>query len=46
MLAMPLPFMRGFGLGGLVIPMVSIVCALTLLPVSSTSVRTGSTVYE
>ena len=33
MLAMPLPFMRGFGLGGLVIPMVSIVCALTLLPV-------------
>ena len=45
MLAMPLPFMRGFGLGGLVIPMVSIVCALTLLPVS-TSVRTGSTVYE
>ena len=34
MLAMPLPFMRGFGLGGLVIPMVSIVCALTLLPVS------------
>jgi RND superfamily putative drug exporter len=33
MLAMPLPFMRGFGLGGLVIPAVSVVCALTLLPV-------------
>jgi RND superfamily putative drug exporter len=33
MLAMPLPFMRGFGLGGLIIPIVSIVCALTLLPV-------------
>lgn len=33
MLAMPLPFLRGFGLGGLVIPAVSVVCALTLLPV-------------
>jgi putative drug exporter of the RND superfamily len=33
MLFMPLPFMRGFGLGGLVIPIVSIVAALTLLPV-------------
>jgi putative drug exporter of the RND superfamily len=33
MLAMPLPFMRGFGVGGLIIPLVSIVCALTLLPV-------------
>jgi uncharacterized membrane protein YdfJ with MMPL/SSD domain len=33
MLAMPLPFMRGFGLGGLIIPLVSIVAALTLLPV-------------
>jgi RND superfamily putative drug exporter len=33
MLAMPLPFMRGFGIGGLFIPLVSIVCALTLLPV-------------
>ncbi len=32
MLAMPLPFMRGFGVGGLIIPLVSIVCALTLLP--------------
>jgi uncharacterized membrane protein YdfJ with MMPL/SSD domain len=29
----PLPFMRGFGIGGLVIPLVSVVCALTLLPV-------------
>jgi putative drug exporter of the RND superfamily len=33
MLFMPLPFMRGFGLGGLVIPAVSVLCALTLLPV-------------
>ncbi|MDQ3889258.1 MAG: MMPL family transporter [Actinomycetota bacterium] len=33
MLFMPLPFMRGFGIGGLIIPLVSIVCALTLLPV-------------
>jgi RND superfamily putative drug exporter len=33
MLFMPLPFMRGFGVGGLVIPLVSIVAALTLLPV-------------
>jgi uncharacterized membrane protein YdfJ with MMPL/SSD domain len=32
MLAMPLPFMRGFGVGGLVIPVVSVICALTLLP--------------
>ena len=33
MLFMPLPFMRGFGIGGLVIPLVSIAAALTLLPV-------------
>ncbi len=33
LLAMPLPFMRGFGVGGLIIPVISIVCALTLLPV-------------
>jgi uncharacterized membrane protein YdfJ with MMPL/SSD domain len=33
MLAMPLPFMRGFGIGGLIIPLVSILAALTLLPV-------------
>jgi RND superfamily putative drug exporter len=33
MLFMPLPFLRGFGLGGLLIPLVSVVCALTLLPV-------------
>jgi RND superfamily putative drug exporter len=33
MLAMPLPFMRGFGLGGLIIPVVSVIAALTLLPV-------------
>jgi RND superfamily putative drug exporter len=32
MLAMPLPFMRGFGIGGLFIPLVSVLCALTLLP--------------
>jgi RND superfamily putative drug exporter len=30
---MPLPFMRGFGIGGLIIPLVSILAALTLLPV-------------
>lgn len=33
MLFMPLPFMRGFGLGGLLIPLVSVLCALTLLPI-------------
>jgi RND superfamily putative drug exporter len=33
MLLLPVPFLRGFGVGGLVIPLVSIVCALTLLPV-------------
>jgi RND superfamily putative drug exporter len=33
LLFMPLPFIRGFGVGGLVIPIVSIACALTLLPV-------------
>jgi len=33
MLFMPLPFLRGFGLGGLIIPAVSVLCALTLLPV-------------
>jgi RND superfamily putative drug exporter len=33
MLFMPLPFMRGFGIGGLAIPLVSVFCALTLLPV-------------
>jgi len=32
MLAVPLPFMRGFGIGGLLIPIVSVVCAFTLLP--------------
>jgi RND superfamily putative drug exporter len=29
---MPLPFMRGFGIGGLVIPAVSVAAAVTLLP--------------
>jgi RND superfamily putative drug exporter len=33
MLAMPLPFMRGFGLAGLLIPLVSVAAAVTLLPV-------------
>jgi putative drug exporter of the RND superfamily len=33
MLFMPLPFIRGFGIGGFAIPVVSVVCALTLLPV-------------
>ncbi len=33
LLFMPLPFMRGFGVGGLIIPIVSVVAALTLLPV-------------
>jgi RND superfamily putative drug exporter len=33
MLAMPLPFMRGFGLAGLLIPIVSVMAGLTLLPV-------------
>jgi uncharacterized membrane protein YdfJ with MMPL/SSD domain len=32
MLAMPLPFMRGFGLAGLLIPLVSVLAAVTLLP--------------
>ena len=32
MLFMPLPFMRGFGLAGLLIPLVSVLAALTLLP--------------
>ena len=30
---MPLPFMRGFGVGGLIIPTVSVIAALTFLPV-------------
>ncbi len=33
LLFMPLPFIRGFGLGGLFIPVVSVAAALTLLPV-------------
>ena len=33
MLLLPVPFLRGFGVGGLLIPMVSVLCALTLLPV-------------
>jgi RND superfamily putative drug exporter len=34
LLFMPLPFMRGFGIGGIVIPTVSVVAALTFLPVA------------
>ena len=33
LLFMPLPFMRGFGVGGLIIPAVSVAAAVTLLPV-------------
>ncbi len=33
MLLLPVPFLRGFGVGGLLVPLVSIVCAVTLLPV-------------
>jgi RND superfamily putative drug exporter len=32
LLFMPLPFMRGFGVGGLIIPTVSVIAAMTLLP--------------
>ena len=33
LLFMPLPFLRGFGVAGLLLPLVSVVAALTLLPV-------------
>jgi RND superfamily putative drug exporter len=33
MLLLPVPFLRGFGVGGLLVPLISIACALTLLPV-------------
>ncbi len=33
LLFMPLPFMRGFGVGGLIIPIVSVIAALSFLPV-------------
>src|SRR5579862_3831998 len=33
MLLLPVPFLRGFGLGGLLVPLISIACALTFLPV-------------
>jgi RND superfamily putative drug exporter len=33
MIVLPVPFMRGIGIGGLVIPIVSIIVTLTLLPV-------------
>ena len=32
LLFMPLPFMRGFGVGGLIIPAVSVLAAVTILP--------------
>jgi RND superfamily putative drug exporter len=32
LLFMPLPFMRGFGIGGLIIPAVSVLAAVTFLP--------------
>jgi len=32
LLFMPLPFIRGFGVGGLIIPVVSVLAAVTLLP--------------
>jgi RND superfamily putative drug exporter len=34
LLFMPLPFLRGFGIGGLIIPAVSVLAALTFLPVA------------
>src|SRR3990170_7920835 len=34
LLFMPLPFMRGFGVGGLIIPAVSVLAAVTFLPVT------------
>ena len=33
LILLPLPFLRGFGVGGLLIPVVSVIAALTLLPV-------------
>ncbi len=33
MVLLPVPFLRGFGVGGLLVPLLSIACALTLLPV-------------
>ena len=33
LIVLPLPFLRGFGVGGLLIPVVSVAAALTLLPV-------------
>ena len=33
LLALPLPFLRSVGIGGMVIPLVSVIVALTLLPV-------------
>jgi uncharacterized membrane protein YdfJ with MMPL/SSD domain len=33
MLLLPVPFLRGFGVGGLLVPAVSMLCAVTLLPV-------------
>ena len=33
LILLPLPFLRGFGVGGLLIPVVSVIAALSLLPV-------------
>ncbi len=33
MLLLPVPFLRGFGVGGLLVPAVSMLCAVTLMPV-------------
>ena len=33
LIAMPVPGLRGYGVAGLLVPVVSVVCALTLLPV-------------
>jgi len=33
MILLPVPFLRGFGVGGLLVPVLSIACALSLLPV-------------
>ena len=43
LLFMPLPFMRGFGVGGLIIPTVSVLAAVTLLPAMLSSSASGST---
>ena len=41
MIILPIPFIRSIGLGGLLIPLVSVVAACTLLPAMLTIVGTG-----